>query len=231
MTERTQRIWARLAGFLFLWLIVTGVTGMVITSRIAGSGTFAETATRIAKSEHLYRAALCCELVETMSALVLAFALYVTLRPVHELVAQFAIYWRLGESFIGGVGVVLGFVTLHLYTSAPTAGTAAAAQLPALAELTNRAGSVNISATFFSIGSLLFFFLFFKSRYIPRILSVFGIFASVVVTAMLFGILIFPEHAATLQYGWAPMALAEVATGIWLMVFAVRPGAHGTSLQ
>jgi len=34
--------------------------------------------------------------------------------------------------------------------------------------------------------------------------------------------LIFPEHAAKLMYGWAPMAIAEVTTGIWLMLFAVQ---------
>jgi hypothetical protein len=39
---------------------------------------------------------------------------------------------------------------------------------------------------------------------------------------MCFGSLIFPEHAATLQYGWAPMAIAEVTTGFWLMLFAVK---------
>ncbi|PYQ56894.1 MAG: DUF4386 domain-containing protein, partial [Acidobacteria bacterium] len=75
---------------------------------------------------------------------------------------------------------------------------------------------------FFSIGSLLFFYLFFKSTYIPRILSAFGVFASVVVTIMCFGSLIFPERESTLQYGWAPMAVAEVTTGLWLMLFAVK---------
>ncbi len=56
-TERTQRRYARLAGFLLLWLIATGIAAMVLTSHIAGSGTFAETAKRIAASEHLYRRA------------------------------------------------------------------------------------------------------------------------------------------------------------------------------
>jgi hypothetical protein len=42
------------------------------------------------------------------------------------------------------------------------------------------------------------------------------------VTITCFGSLIFPEHAAKLQYGWVPMALAEVTTGIWLMLFAVK---------
>ena len=222
-TERTQRIYARVAGFLFLWLIVTGLAGALTISHIVGSGTFTEKAQRVVASEHLYRVALSSGLVETLSALLLAFALYVTLKPVDKLLAQFAMYWRLGDSFIGGVGMILGFARLHLYTS-PSIGEVETRQAQALVELTRHAGvaAYNIGAIFFSIGSLLFFYLFFKSTYIPRILSAFGVFASVVVTIMCFGSLIFPERESTLQYGWAPMAVAEVTTGLWLMLFAVK---------
>jgi hypothetical protein len=159
-----------------------------------------------------------------LSAVLLAFALYVTLKPVDKLLAQIAMYCRLGESFIGGVGMIVGFLRLHLYSSPQSIGALGTDQSQALVGLTRHAGFVayNISAIFFSIGSILFFYLFFRSRYIPRILSAFGVFASVVVTFMCFASLIFPEHAATLQYGWAPMAIAEVTTGFWLMLFAVK---------
>ena len=223
-TERTQRIYARVAGFLFLWLIITGLAGELTISHIVGSGTFAEIAKRVVASEHLYRVALSSELIETLSAVLLAFALYVTLKPVDKLLAQIAMYWRLGEAFIGGVGMIVGFVRLHLYSSSQSIGALGTDQSEALVDLTRNAGfaAYNISAIFFSVGSILFCYLFFKSRYIPRILSAFGVFASVVVTIMCFGSLIFPERAAMLQYGWAPMAIAEVATGFWLMLFAVK---------
>ena len=223
-TERTQRIYARIAGFLYLWLIITGLAGALTISHIVGSGTFTETAKRVVASEHLYRVALTSELIETLSAVLLAFALYVTLKPVDKLLAQIAMYWRLGESFIGGAGMIVGFLRLSLYSSPQSIGALGTDQSQALVDLTRTAGFAvyNISAIFFSIGSILFCYLFFKSRYIPRILSAFGVFASVVVTIMCFGSLIFPEHAATLQYGWAPMAIAEVTTGFWLMLFAVE---------
>src|SRR5579864_6862508 len=220
--ETTQRVYARVAGFLFLWLIITGLAGALTMSHIAGSGTFAETAKRVAASEHLYRVALSSELIETMSALLLAFALYVTLKPVDKLLAQIAMYFRLGESFIGAAGMIIGFVRLGLYRS-PSIGALGAGQSQAFLDLTRDAGFAvyNISAISFSIGSILFYYLFFRSRYIPRALSALGVFASVIVTLMCFGSLIFPEHSATLQYGWAPMAIAEVTTGFWLM-FAVK---------
>jgi len=221
-TQATQRTYARLAGFLFLWLIVTGIAGLALESHIAGSGSFAETAKRITASEHLYRTAICMELIETMSAALLAFALYVILKPIDSLLAQLAMYFRLGESFLGAVGVMFAFLRLHLFIG-PQPNAAAIDRSEALADLLGHAGS-NISAIFFSIGSALFFYLFFKSRYIPKALSAFGVFASIVVTIMLFAILIFPEHEAALNFGWAPMAIAEVATGLWLMAFAGKTG-------
>lgn len=140
-----------------------------------------------------------------------------------SLLAQFAMYWRLGEAFLGGVGTIVGFLALRLYSRPQPIGALGTDQLQVSLDLTNYAGSVltNISATFFSLGSILFFYVFLKSRYIPRLLSGFGVFASIIVTIMLFGNLIFPGHAAMLQYGWAPMAIAEVTTGFWLM-FAVK---------
>jgi hypothetical protein len=206
----TQRHYARLAGFLFLWLIATGLTEAITLSRIVGSGTFAERATRVAASQRLYRIALCSGLVETLSVLVLAFALYVTLKPVDRLLAQMAMYWRFLEGFIGAVGVIFAFARLGAYTS----------QSEALVDLTRNAGAAvfNIAALSFSIGSALFYYVFFKSRYIPRLLSGFGLFASVLITILCFVSLMFPEESSKFQYiEWVPIAVAEVVTGFWLM--------------
>jgi len=51
---------------------------------------------------------------------------------------------------------------------------------------------------------------------------VLGLFASVIWTALYFASLVFPERRALLQYVcFPPMALAEVVTGFYLMLFAV----------
>ena len=215
--ERTQRVAARIAGFLFLWLIVTGVAGMLTISHVAGSGSFAEQAKRVAASQLLYRAGLVFELVEVLSTVPLAFALYVTLEPVDELLARLAMYFRFGETFVGAAGMIAGFVKLQLYVSGTD-------QAQALMPAARQAGvaAYNVSAIFFSLGSLLFCRLFLRSGYIPKSLSALGVFASAVVTVMCLGTLLLPEHASTFQYGWAPMAIAEVVTGVWLMLFAVK---------
>ena len=71
---KTQRKYARLAGFLFLGEIIVALGGGLILSHVVGHGTFAETAKRIAGSEHLYRAALSTAVMATLSSALLAFA-------------------------------------------------------------------------------------------------------------------------------------------------------------
>jgi hypothetical protein len=98
--EKPQRTYARLAGFLLIAVIVIALGSGVVLSRVAGSGTFAETAKRIAASEHLYRAALSAAVIVSLGSALLAFALYATLKPVNSLLAQLAMIFTLEDSFL-----------------------------------------------------------------------------------------------------------------------------------
>ena len=78
----------------------------------------------------------------------------------------------------------------------------------------------NLGGICFGIGSFLFFYLFFQSRYIPRALAALGLCASIIWTTLYFANLIFPEQHALFQYiCFVPMVLAEVSTGFYLMLF------------
>jgi hypothetical protein len=218
-----QRTYARLAGILFVGAIIVAIGGGAILSNIAGNGTFAQTAARIAASERLYRVALSSVVMVTLSSALLAFALYVTLKPVNHLLAQLGMIFSLGDSFLALVVRMCSFVRLHLYASARDAGAGSISGEP-LSDLirTIAATTENIGGICFGIGSCLFFYLFFKSRYIPRVISVFGLVAAVIWTGLYFANLVFPEHRALFQYiCFPPMALTEIVTGFYLMLFAV----------
>jgi len=214
---------ARLTGFLFIWLIITGLTGAMIIANVTGSGTLAEKSTRIINSKYLYGLGLLLDLIETMSAMVLAFTLYVILRPFNQLLAQLGMYFRIGESIIGAVGIIFGFVKLHLYAAEVNAAINENTVQPLLSTIQHAGFAFyNISAIFFSVGSLLFFYIFYKSKSIPGILCIIGIAASPIVSFLCITSLISPEDARWLQLGWAPMAIAEIGSGIWLMIYGVR---------
>jgi hypothetical protein len=223
-TEKTQRIYARVAGILILWLIINIFVGALIFPSIPARGTFAEIAEKIKASEHLFRLEPTSLVVEFLSAAVLAFALYVTLKPVNSLLALLAMIFHLQDVVLGNVVQMCGFVRLHLYTSSQTveAGTVAA---QALVDLVHSiAGATeNIGGISFGIALILFFYLFFKSRYVPRILSAFGLFASAIWIVLYFARLIFPgQRAVFLLICFPLMGLALVITGFWLMLFAIR---------
>jgi len=211
-------------------VILIALGGGSILSQVAGSGTFAETAARIAASEHLYRVALSTVVIATLSSTLLAFALYATLRPVNRLLAQLAMIFSLNDSFLALIVRMCGFARMHLYVSAQTVGAGPIAA-QALVDLMRTIGSTteNLGGICFGIGSALFFYLFFKSRYIPRFLSALGICASVIWTGLYLANLVFPEQHASFQYiCFPPMAIADIATGFYLMLFAIKFEAPGS---
>jgi len=222
--DNADRTYARLAGFLFLGEIILALGSGFVLSHIAGSGTFAETTKRIAASERLYRAALSTVVIVTLSSAVLGFALYATLKPVNRLLAQLGMIFWLGDSFLGLVVRMCGFVRLHLYISAQTVALGAVTAEALVDLMRSIAGTTeNIGGISFGIGSLLFFYLFFKSCYIPRVLSSLGLAASLIWTILYFANLVFPEQRGLFQYiCFPPMALADVITGFYLVLFAVK---------
>lgn len=221
-TETSQIRYARIAGFMFLFVIVADLLGMFITSRFAVPGDFAETAHRIMGSELLYRIGLSSELIGSLCTVFLAMGLYGALKPIDNNLALLALVFRLAEATLGAAQNVLSFIVLKLYIGADYINVFDAKQLSVLVNLDSDSAATNISAIFFGVGSILFFYLFLKSPYIPKVLSAFGLFASVLVPIICFASLISPKHVRIWQFGWLPMAVAEISVGFWLLFKGVN---------
>ncbi|MBD8899486.1 DUF4386 domain-containing protein [Rhodanobacter sp. DHG33] len=215
--------YARTAGFVYLLLIVLYMGGQYLISHVVGSGDFAERLARIAEGQTLYRAALVLQLLASVFTVLLAYALYVVLKPVNERIARMALYWRLGEAFCC-VTAFISFGTLSLQADPEYLRSFGSAKLQAAVDLARAAdfASFNIATLLFGFGSTLFFYLFMQTRYIPRPLSAFGVFASVVALLTSLGDLVFPAWSHAIQMGWLPIFLAEITTGIWLLARGVK---------
>jgi hypothetical protein len=199
---------------------VFDIAGVVILSRISGSGSFLDRAHSIAAWETLYRIGLLLGLIGNMSTILLAVGLYVTLQPVSGGLAMTALLFRLAESTIGGVVVVLSFVALQINLEANRAAAFDASQLGTLADLVSRASAVgsNVSVVFFSVGSAIFFYLFVKSAYIPRALAMWGVIGSLLCMTAFVGNLVLPQSSEWLMgLGGLPIGIAEPALGLWLL--------------
>jgi Domain of unknown function (DUF4386) len=222
MVDGSQRSYARLAGLMYLVVLVLDVAGGVIVSSVGGSGTFVEISHRVLASETLYRVGLGLLVAGTLSTIVLAVSLYAALKPVDGNLTMMALLFRLAESAIGAMGIVIAFSVLQIRLATNQANAFDANQLGALANLSPATGT-QVSAIFFSAGSTVFFYVFLKSGYIPRILSAWGIFASVAYLAVWLTDLIAPNHPGlVIILGSLPILVAEVGTAIWLLTKGIR---------
>ena len=82
----------------------------------------------------------------------------------------------------------------------------------------------NFAGTFFGFGSTLFFYLLYKSRYIPRWLAVLGLVGSIAAVVTCAGLLIAPQFGE-LEFGWVLSLLAELSFGLWLVFVGTKPQA------
>jgi hypothetical protein len=110
-----------------------------------------------------------------------------TSRSRSNLLAQLAMIFSLGDSFLALSVRMSGFVRLQLDMSAQ-AGSAAATAAKSFADLSRSMADIaeNLGGLLFGLGSLLFFYLFLKSTYIPRVVAALGVFASVIWDSLVF---------------------------------------------
>ena len=83
----------------------------------------------------------------------------------------------------------------------------------------------SIPMVFLGLDMMVFSYLFFKSKYIPRILAGFGILSFALIFIHAFMYILVPEYAAmpiNQVIFWAPSGLFEILIGIWLLFKGVK---------
>jgi len=211
MTSRTN---ARLAGFMFLFYIVNGIAGMIVSGRASAGGDTAARLAAIARHPSMMQLAIVLTLLTAVDALVLGVALYGLTRDVDRDLAMLALLFRAGEGLMAAFAA-LGQATLfRLATDPPANGT------NILAESLFHSRNGNVSAILFSIGSTIFAALFLRGRNIPRLLAWLGLIASVLLVVVL------PLELARVigaagWWVWMPMLVFEVSLALWLLIKGV----------
>ncbi len=224
MTRTTN---ARLAGFMFLFYIVTGIAGMVLFApATSGEGTAAKLAS-IAQHATLMRLAAVYSLVMMMNPFVLAVALYALTRDYDRDLALLALVCRITEGVIGGMSAVAKRALLSVATATVGAVGADAAAANALGSVLLKVQGLTtlVAAMAFAIGSTIYCYLFLRARTIPVLLARLGVIASVLLVVGL------PMQMAEFINGsvtslmWIPMAVFEVVFALWLLIKGVAPQA------
>jgi hypothetical protein len=229
----SQRSAAKVAGCAYLstFAIVVAVNFGIHDRLIVGHNP-AATAGNILAHQALFRAGIVGDLLYCAGAVLLLTALYVVLRPVSRGLALLAAFMRL-------VWVLMWLdMTLHLFDALRLLGGAdylhpfTAQQLQGLAsfDLGARFDYYYVGLLFGASASTVCGYLWFKSRYIPRWLAVFGVVSSAWCVACTLVFYVYPGFADIVNLWWfdTPMGLFDIATSIWLLVKGLRPSATGT---
>ncbi len=211
---------ARVAGFMFIFIIVVYVTGMFIQGDFFVAGNAAETAKNIMASETLFRFALTLELIAGLCVIILAVSLYLLLKPINKNLALIALLWRVCETVIASMTMKGNFYALSLLSGADYLTVFETEQLYALMSLFFKAGSPGfyIATLVFSPASIIFWYLLLKSNYMPKFLAGFGVFASVVVSILCLIGLVLPHLSSMFSMGFLPIFIAELVGGFWLLI-------------
>jgi hypothetical protein len=234
MTIRTigesQRKAARVVGFtcLFvnLFLLITGTfaefyaRGPQIVRDEA-----VQTIKSIAASERLFRIDIVSDLIAFAGSVILVLALYVVLKPINRNVALFAAFWRLAECSILAVITLNDLASLALLSRSDYSGAFDTQRLQARVNTftsVHGAGYL-LGLVFFGLGSTVFSYLWFKSRYIPRGLAAWGIFSSLVTAVVTLAVMLFPNLSAFVMPVYlAPIFIFEVTLGLWLLIKGIQ---------
>jgi hypothetical protein len=225
-----QRTYARIAGIMFLAHFIIEALGDYPTIVARRGETFAQTARYVVEHESLWRAALLCVGLAWISLVVLAFALYVVLEPVHKRLAQLALILRLGGSFVGAASLMFRVVKAQFY-SASAAAMFTTDQLGRMAAVTQQGANAGVYTAwiFMGLGATIFYALFLRSRYLPRALAGFSLFASILLVAVPMASFAYPQYQATLKALLLTGLLAELATALWLLIKGLQSEAHAIS--
>jgi len=176
-----------------------------------------------AHNYHLFMAASC---LHGLAGVVLLAALYLLLKPVHRGVALFAALSRLVFVAMWFQQVIGEFTALRIMGGEGSLQVFDAKQLQALAGLQLASGwdAYYIGLPFYALSTLLFSWLFFQSRIVPRILAALGMLASLFELVCGFAYLNNRGFGAlvSVNYYELPNLLFELALSIWLIVSVIK---------
>jgi hypothetical protein len=225
--DESQRNAARVAGFAFLSaMAIVVLANYGISFRLSVPGNAAETARNIMAHETLFRLNIACNLIYVINILALLTALYVTLKPVNRSLALVATFCRLVVALMWGVTALNMLGALRFLGDAAYLPVFKADQLQALARLhlSSSYDAYYVGLPFWGLASTVCSYLWFKSRFIPRALAVFGMISSAWCVFSAFAFIVFPHFDATVSASWfdMPMVVFEIAMGFWLLIKGLR---------
>jgi hypothetical protein len=216
---------ARIAGALYLLIaVLSGFVHFYVPGKLVVAGDTTTTAANIMASAGLFRVSIAAELVILLSEVVLLVLLYNLLKPVSKTLSLVAAVSRLAMTTIHGINVLNNLIVLLIVSGAGYLTVFAPNQLHALVTLfldAKRYG-FSIGVAFLALHAAILSYLIFKSGYFPKVLGVLFMIATFGYLIDSFAHVLLANHVTGAVYFAVPIAVAEIAFPLWLLVKGVN---------
>ena len=224
---------ARLAGLLYLLLVLSGLYGLIyLPSKIPQGGDVATTAKNILANEFLFRTGLVNGMAGGLLFLFVVLALYRLFEPVDGKQARLMVILIILQIPIGLVLEVFPLTSLMILK-----GEALKVLEPGqkeqlallLLEISNQ--GTRALELFWGLWLFPFAWLVWKSGFIPRVLGLFLMLNGLAYILEWSTLLLFPAYKAMVRVWVFPFFFGELAITLWLLLVGIRikPVAQGSA--
>ncbi len=216
----------RLLGAAFLIVIITSALSGVLLMSAVGSGSISDMLVNITNDLTPIRISILVGLLNSAGIVILATLLYLVLNKQNKTMALVALGSWLAEAIFYAI-IQLGTLALiPLSLDFVQAGTPVHSFYQTLGEFLYNGvytQGLMIHMWFYCVGGLLWYYMFYRSKLIPRIIPLFGLFA---VSLALVGI-VFQVFGYTVPILVSlPILPFELIIGLWLLLRGITGGAE-----
>jgi len=222
----------RLLGMMFVIVVAIGLlSGLPLPSlnySLTGPpDNISETMTSFSDNPTMAQMSIVGFLIEAVAIVLLTVLLYTTLKKQNMIIARWAFGLWILEAVFLAVRQVSAFCLLYTSQGYAMAGAPDSSYFQTLGGLFYELMqfSYDVQMVFYCIGGVLFYYLFLKSKSVPKVLPIWGIIvASVGFVGEVFTVFGYDVPL----YVFLPILPFELVIGVWLMVKGMRDGSETT---
>jgi hypothetical protein len=209
----------RFLGAAFLLQAVASVVSTLIQTPLIVPGNIIDSMTNISNNALQMRASIVGEMIAVIGIVMLGVLLYVTLKKQNGKIALVALGLYLVVAAIIAVSRIAAFSLLRISQESVIAGHPVYLQTLGNLFYESQSFGYSLHMLVFALGATLFYYLIFKSGFLPRVLSLWGLIAApLALIGILFALLGYDVPIIV----FLPNIPFELGIGLWLMVKGIK---------
>lgn len=228
--SKEQQFYAKLAGLSYIVFTIAGLTKTFLLNMRLTPVDSLQLGGLFANEMH-FRLGVAAETIMFLGVVMASVSFYMVLKPVNSGLSLTALCLRLVEIIIGGISAVFSMVMLAISSKSYLLEMFDLEQLRAIMLIVANVRMPASEYSWISMGfaGFITFYLFFRTRFIPRAWSVWGMITYSSLIIYPFAKILIPDLPREVMFVMFPGALFELGVGIWLCVKGIRLSANDTA--